>query len=119
MLRWIVRLVIGVEMLCAASLAALVWLDAMTLFPLFTVAVLLGIGRAFAGPALSAIAPNIVPHAILPSAIAMNSIAWQAGAIIRSERCTSVAAIAVDLNIVTCESTITLRLALWNVDYGL
>lgn len=80
--RWIVRLFIGVEMLCAASLAALVWLDAMTLFPLFTVAVLLGIGRAFAGPALSAIAPNIVPPAILPSAIAMNSIAWQAGAIV-------------------------------------
>jgi MFS family permease len=80
--RWIVRLFIGVEMLCAASLAALVWLDAMTLFPLFTVAVLLGIGRAFAGPALSAIAPNIVPPAVLPSAIAMNSIAWQAGAIV-------------------------------------
>src|SRR5205085_129787 len=80
--RWIVRLFIGVEMLCAASLAALVWLDAMTLFPLFTVAVLLGIGRAFAGPALSAIAPNIVPPEILPSAIAMNSIAWQAGAIV-------------------------------------
>jgi MFS family permease len=80
--RWIVRVFIGVEMLCAASLAALVWLDAMTLVPLFTVAVLLGIGRAFAGPALSAIAPNIVPPAVLPSAIAMNSIAWQAGAIV-------------------------------------
>lgn len=80
--RWIVRLFIGVEMLCAASLAALVWLDAMTLFPLFTVAVLLGIGRAFAGPALSAIAPNIVPPAVLPSAIALNSIAWQTGAIV-------------------------------------
>ena len=80
--RWIVRVFITVEMLCAASLAALVWLDAMTLAPLFTVAVLLGIGRAFAGPALSAIAPNIVPPAILPSAIAMNSIAWQTGAIV-------------------------------------
>lgn len=79
--RWIVRVFIAVEMLCAASLAGLVWLDAMTLAPLFTVAVLLGIGRAFAGPALSSIAPNIVPPAVLPSAIAMNSIAWQAGAI--------------------------------------
>jgi MFS family permease len=79
--RWIVRVFIAVEMCCAAALAALVWLDAMTLVPLFAVAVLLGIGRAFAGPALSSIAPNIVPAAILPSAIAMNSIAWQAGAI--------------------------------------
>jgi MFS family permease len=80
--RWIVRVFIAVEMLCAASLAALVWLDAMTLVPLFTVAVLLGIGRAFAGPALSSIAPNIVPPAVLPSAIAMNAIAWQAGSIV-------------------------------------
>ena len=80
--RWIVRVFIAVEMLCAAALAALVWLDAMSLVPLFTVAVLLGIGRAFAGPALSSIAPNIVPPAVLPSAIAMNSIAWQSGAII-------------------------------------
>ena len=80
--RWIVRVFIAVEMLCAAALTALVWLDAMSLVPLFTVAVLLGIGRAFAGPALSAIAPNIVPPAVLPSAIAMNSIAWQAGAIV-------------------------------------
>ena len=80
--RWIVRVFIAVEMLCAAALAALVWLDAMTLVPLFAVAVLLGIGRAFAGPALSSIAPNLVPPAVLPSAIAMNAIAWQAGSIV-------------------------------------
>ncbi|SMF61370.1 MFS transporter [Allosphingosinicella indica] len=79
--RWIVRAAIGLELICAAALAALVWLDAMSLAPLFAVAVALGIGRAFAGPALSAIAPNIVPPALLPSAIALNSIAWQAGAV--------------------------------------
>ena len=49
---WIVRLCLAAEMLCAAALAALVWLDAMSLAPLFAVAILLGIGRAFAGPAL-------------------------------------------------------------------
>ena len=79
--RWIVRISIAMEMLGAAALALLVWLDAMTLAPLFAVAVLLGIGRAFAGPALSSIAPNLVPAALLPSAIALNSIAWQAGAV--------------------------------------
>jgi MFS family permease len=79
--RWIVRISLALEMLGAAGLAALVWLDAMSLMPLFAVAVLLGIGRAFAGPALSSIAPNLVPVAILPSAIALNSIAWQAGAV--------------------------------------
>jgi MFS family permease len=79
--RWIVRASIAMEMASAATLALLVWLDAMTLAPLFAVAVLLGIGRAFAGPALSSIAPNLVPPALLPSAIALNSIAWQAGAV--------------------------------------
>ena len=79
--RWIVRFSLALELLAAAGLAALVWLDAMSLLPLFAVAVVLGIGRAFAGPALSSIAPNLVPPAILPSAIALNSIAWQAGAV--------------------------------------
>ena len=62
-------------------LAALVWFDAMSLAPLFGVSIALGIGRAFAGPALAAFAPNLVPPALLPSAIALNSIAWQAGAV--------------------------------------
>lgn len=79
--RWIVRISIAMEMLSAASLAILVWLGAMSLLPLFAVAIVLGIGRAFAGPALGSIAPNLVPPAILPSAIALNSIAWQAGAV--------------------------------------
>jgi len=77
--RWIVRLSLAMEMASAAALAALVWFDAMSLIPLFAVAILLGIGRAFAGPALGTIAPNLVPAAILPSAIALNSIAWQVG----------------------------------------
>jgi MFS family permease len=42
---------------------------------------LLGVARAFAGPALSALAPNLVPRAILPKAIALSSMAWQSGAI--------------------------------------
>jgi MFS family permease len=53
----------------------------MSLVPLFAVAIALGIGRAFAGPALSAFAPNLVPKELLPSAIALNSIAWQTGAV--------------------------------------
>lgn len=79
--RWIVRASLGLELACAAALALLSWHNAMNLPALFTVAVLLGIGRAFAGPALSAFAPNIVPAPLLPSAIALNSIAWQSGAI--------------------------------------
>jgi MFS family permease len=79
--RWIVRGSLALELVCSAALAALVWFDAMSLAPLFAVAIALGIGRAFAGPALSAFAPNLVPPPLLPSAIALNSIAWQAGAV--------------------------------------
>lgn len=79
--RLIVRLCLAAEMLCAAGLAALVWLDAMSLAPLFAVAMVLGIARAFAGPALGSIAPNLVPPELLPSAIALNSIAWQSGSV--------------------------------------
>jgi len=79
--RLIVLLALAAEMLCGLWLAALVWYDAMTLLPLFAVSVVLGIGRAFAGPALAAFAPNLVPAPLLPSAIALNSIAWQAGAV--------------------------------------
>ena len=45
-------------------------------------AALLGVGRAFAGPALGALAPNLVPRDILPRAIALSSISWQTGAVI-------------------------------------
>lgn len=79
--RWIVRAALALELLCSAALALLSWQDAVGLPALFVVAVLLGVGRAFAGPALSSFAPNIVPKELLPSAIALNSIAWQSGAI--------------------------------------
>jgi len=54
----------------------------MSLPVLFSVAVLLGFGRAFAGPAFSALAPNLVPREVLPTAIALSSISWQVGTII-------------------------------------
>lgn len=79
--RWIARGAIGLEFFCAATLGLLTWHDAITLPALFAVAALLGVARAFAGPALQALAPNLVPPALLPRMIAMSSIAWQTGAI--------------------------------------
>lgn len=49
---------------------------------IFSVAALIGIARAFSGPAMGAIAPNIVPRELLPRAIALSSMIWQAGTII-------------------------------------
>ena len=80
--RWIARASVALEFGCAVALAWLAWRHETTLIALYAVAALLGVGRAFAGPALSALAPNLVPRDILPKAIALSSIAWQTGAIL-------------------------------------
>lgn len=61
----------------AVTLALATAADALSLPMLFGLAAAHGSARVFNGPALSAIAPNIVPPALLPKAIALSSIAWQ------------------------------------------
>ena len=80
--RNIARLTVSAQLGCAATLAWLTTSNNLTLPTLFSVAVVLGIVRAFNGPALSALAPNLVPKTILPNAIALSSIAWQVGMIV-------------------------------------
>jgi MFS family permease len=77
--RHIARAMAALQILCAALLAWFTWAGTLTLTVLFVVAFLLGIARAFSGPAVSALAPNLVPKESLPNAIALSSIAWQAG----------------------------------------
>ena len=76
------RLTIGLQFLGAGYLAWTTYTGHIDLTALFSVAVLLGVVRAFNGPALFALAPNLVPKAILPNAIALSSIAWQTGMIV-------------------------------------
>ncbi|MBY4636758.1 MFS transporter [Sphingopyxis sp. XHP0097] len=71
-----------IDLLIAAALGWFTWIDALTLPLLFTLAALHGVARVFSGPAMSAIAPNIVPANVLPRAIAMGSIAWQSASVI-------------------------------------
>ena len=80
--RWIARASISLELGCAVALTYFAWSGAMSLDILYVVAALLGVARAFAGPALGALAPNLVPREMLPRAIALSSIAWQTGAIV-------------------------------------
>lgn len=79
--RYVARATVALQILGAGVLAGFTWADAMTIPVLFVVAGLLGVARAFGGPALGALAPNLVPKEILPNAIALSSIAWQAGMI--------------------------------------
>lgn len=80
--RNVARLTVLLQIGCASALAYLTWHDAIALSSLFGIAVFLGVARAFAGPSLSALAPNLVPKRILPRAIALSSIAWQVGMIV-------------------------------------
>ena len=80
--RTVARLANGIDMTIALSLGWLTASGALTLPILFAFAALHGVARVFVGPAMSAIAPNIVPPKILPEAIAMGSIAWQVGSVI-------------------------------------
>ena len=79
--RWIVRGTTALLVVNAATLGFLTWTGALTLPVLFAAAVLVGVARAFSGPAYSALAPNLVPTESLPTAIAISSIAWQTGTI--------------------------------------
>ncbi len=80
--RWVARGSTLLETGCAAALGLMAWHGTTTLPALFAIAALLGVARAFAGPAIQAISPNLVPPAVLPTAIALSSIAWQGGSIV-------------------------------------
>jgi MFS family permease len=79
--RWIVRATTALLVLTAGALWLLTRSGHLSLAVLFAAAVAFGIARAFSGPAYSALAPNLVPRASLPTAIAVSSIAWQVGTI--------------------------------------
>ncbi len=79
--RRVARAAILLECGCAVALAWMTARGTIALPALFAVAALLGVARAFAGPALGALAPNLVPRAALPTAIALGSIAWQSGSV--------------------------------------
>lgn len=80
--RKIVRLTLAL-LIASSVLLALATYEGWVGLPLiFGIAVVVGIARAFNGPAFGAIAPNLVPKESLPRAIALSSVAWQSGMIV-------------------------------------
>lgn len=79
--RWIARIVSVFQASIALALALLTYTDFITLWSFYIISVLMGISRAFLGPAMTALAPNLVPKESLPKAIALSTIAWQVGVI--------------------------------------
>jgi MFS family permease len=80
--RLVARIANGIDMFVALGLGILTSQDAITLPILFLFGALHGVARVFVGPAMSAIAPNLLPHTLLPRGIAMSSIAWQSASVI-------------------------------------
>ena len=80
--RYVGALAIAVDVVVALALALATAYQLLTLPLLFALGAAHGTARVFVGPAVGAIAPKIVPATILPKAIAINSIAWQAGTIL-------------------------------------
>jgi MFS family permease len=79
------RILVVCTLLFAVGLAALAWLsrDPQVQLPLlYTVLVLLGVGRAFNGPAAAAILPSLVPERDFANAVAWNSIVWQGATVL-------------------------------------
>ena len=80
--RWIARIVLAAQGIIALTLAILTLTGHISLAVIYAISVLLGICRAFLGPAMSSLAPNVVPKKSIPRAIALSTIAWQVGVIV-------------------------------------
>lgn len=80
--RIVTRLTLAMLIMASGLLAFATYEGWVSLPLIFGIAAVVGIARAFNGPAYSALAPNLVPRDALPNAIAMSSVAWQAGMIV-------------------------------------
>ncbi|AKM10061.1 MFS transporter [Croceicoccus naphthovorans] len=80
--RRVAAIAIGVDMLVATGLGLATYYEALSLPLLFLFAALHGVARIFFGPAMSSLAPNLVPAPVIPRAIAVNSLAWQFASIL-------------------------------------
>lgn len=67
--------------LCAAMLLGLTLTGSFVPWLVFLILIIFGIERAFMGPAVQSLAPNLVPADDLPNAIAWNSSSWQMASI--------------------------------------
>jgi MFS family permease len=80
--RLIGQITLCAQLVCAIVLAVGSHEGWMSLPIIFAIAAVLGVTRAFQGPALSSLTANLVPAQLLPRAIALSSIAWQTGTIV-------------------------------------
>jgi MFS family permease len=71
--RHVILVCYSLQCLCTATLLYLSWIGTRHVFPLFAVLFLIGTGRAFSGPASSALLPHLVPKHHF-----VNAVSWGA-----------------------------------------
>ncbi|MGA1801947.1 MFS transporter [Rhizobium sp. HT1-10] len=80
--RHIVAICTLVGALCAVALWVMTATGSFAPLPVFLILTVMGIERAFLGPATQSLAPNLVPPEDLSNAVAWNSSSWQTAAIV-------------------------------------
>jgi MFS family permease len=75
--REIVLICYGVQMLCTGTLLALARAGTNSVLPIYGVLFLIGTGRAFSGPASSALLPHLVPEAHFVNAVTWGGAIFQ------------------------------------------
>ncbi|TWF50243.1 MFS transporter [Neorhizobium alkalisoli] len=80
--RMIMAICMVVGAACSAALLGLTVTHSFAPWLVFAILIVFGIERAFMGPAVQSLGPNLVPEQDLPNAIAWNSSSWQTASII-------------------------------------
>ncbi|RUT33215.1 MFS transporter [Arsenicitalea aurantiaca] len=79
--RRVMAICLFIEAICALGLLFIAINEGIGVLPIFGALVVLGLARAFMGPASDSLAPNLVPPEALANAISINASAWQLAAI--------------------------------------
>jgi sugar phosphate permease len=80
--RMIMAICEFIEALCAGALLYLTLIGSASVMPIFVVLVIMGIARAFFGPAAASLVANLVPERDFANAVSWNSSAWQVASIV-------------------------------------
>ncbi len=80
--RRVMGIAASLEALCALIILILAATGRFSAAPVLGALFVLGVGRAFFGPAAASLAVNVVPKADFPNAVAWNSSSWQAATIV-------------------------------------
>jgi len=75
--RQIILVCYGLQLFCTAALLALTFRGTHGVFPIYEVLFVMGMARAFSGPASSALVPHMVPEEHFVNAVTWGGAIWQ------------------------------------------